>query len=239
MVGRSLLLRKLSHSDLLKATAKSHNELVREKRPMRFLIIDDDVSTQKLLQGILSPYGDCDLVPDGVEATNSFRLALEEGRPYGLIFLDIMMPGMDGHQTLDSIRKAERDYHIQDADSVNIVMITAVNDLSHCIKAFEEGCACYISKPFTPKRILEQVQLLLGEMRKKTASPKSIAGDRNKDGSAKESTVAYGHRNRYLITDDDGVCRAYPPTAIAPLPITGRKRSMRFDFPWKTARCST
>ena len=58
---------------------------------MKFLIVDDDAACRELLRVILSPYGHCDLALDGSEAVDAFRLALEDGSPYDLVCLDIML----------------------------------------------------------------------------------------------------------------------------------------------------
>ena len=52
---------------------------------------------------MLAPVADCDFAYDGSEAVDVVRLAIEDRTPYDLICLDIMMPGMDGHQALAAI----------------------------------------------------------------------------------------------------------------------------------------
>jgi len=65
---------------------------------VRFLIVDDDPICRELLRSIFSHYGDCDAAFDGSEAVDAVRLAIEDAHPYDLICLDIMMPGVDGHE---------------------------------------------------------------------------------------------------------------------------------------------
>ena len=70
---------------------------------MRILLAEDNFVTRKLMVAILSQYGECDVAVDGMEAVDAFLMALEDGKPYDLICLDIMMPVMDGFQALVGI----------------------------------------------------------------------------------------------------------------------------------------
>ena len=76
---------------------------------MRVLIVEDDFVARRVLKEILSPYGECDIVVDGEEAVQAFRLAWEDEEPYDLICMDIMMPNVDGHESLKRIRLIEQE----------------------------------------------------------------------------------------------------------------------------------
>ncbi|MCA1987263.1 MAG: response regulator, partial [Desulfovibrio sp.] len=65
---------------------------------MRVLIVEDDFTSRKLMQTILSPYGDCDVAVNGREAVEAFQNALNSAKPYDLVCMDIMMPEMDGQE---------------------------------------------------------------------------------------------------------------------------------------------
>lgn len=127
---------------------------------MKFLIVDDDKLCRMLLESMLSPLGTCHTAYDGSEAINAFRVALDEGEPYDLVCLDIMMPSMDGHQVLDMIREIERRRGILGSDGVKVIMTTALCDSKHCIRAFREGCESYLTKPIREEQLLEQVRSL-------------------------------------------------------------------------------
>ena len=71
----------------------------------RFLIVNDDALCGTLLAAMLSPFGQCHFAYDGHEAVDAVRLALEDGRPYDAICLDIMMPHMNGHDALAAVRQ--------------------------------------------------------------------------------------------------------------------------------------
>jgi two-component system chemotaxis response regulator CheY len=113
----------------------------------RFLIVDDDPVCRELLRDLLRSRGACDVAYDGQEAIEAIRLSLEDGRPYDLVCLDIMMPGTDGHDALRSIRQVEEEFGRLGSDGVKVIMTTALSESKHCIAAFKEGCESYITKP--------------------------------------------------------------------------------------------
>lgn len=159
----------------------------------RFLVIDDDAACRRLLSTILSSHGRCDTAFDGREGVGAFRMALDAAEPYDLICLDIMMPELDGHATLAAIRKIEHDQGILGSDGVKVIMTTALRDPKHCIQSFREGCESYLTKPIREAELLGQIKALLGVLTAKI--------------SADETPVDGPPSRRYLIVDDDGVCR--------------------------------
>lgn len=127
---------------------------------MRFLIAEDDLAAQKLVQRYLSEYGACDVASNGREAVNAHIDALNQKRPYDMVLLDIMMPGMNGHQVLEAIRRVENDHGINGLDAVKVIMITALGDSKNVIGAFREGCEAYIVKPVKKEKLYEEMEKL-------------------------------------------------------------------------------
>ncbi|MFP4509719.1 MAG: response regulator [Spirochaetota bacterium] len=131
---------------------------------MKFLLAEDDFGSRRLLQVLLNPYGDCDVVMDGVEAVEAFRLAWEDNEPYNAIFLDIMMPNLDGQEALRQIRAIEKELGIDGHGEVKVVMTTALEDPKNVVEAFYQGGATsYLVKPIeknTLKAELERLGLL-------------------------------------------------------------------------------
>jgi two-component system chemotaxis response regulator CheY len=115
---------------------------------MRILIVEDEFTSRKLLTALLSDFGECDTASDGVECVDAFRKALDEGRPYDLVCMDIMMPNKDGHQALKDIRAMEQSAGVAAADEAKVIMITALNDPKTVVRAYYKGgAAAYLPKP--------------------------------------------------------------------------------------------
>lgn len=130
---------------------------------MRILIAEDDFTSRKVILKFLSVYGECDVTVDGMEAIDAFMMALEEGDPYDLICLDVMMPVMDGYQALKSIRDIEKERNIPEDKKTKIIMTTALNEEKNVKKAFELGCTVYCAKPIDMvklKSTLEKLNLI-------------------------------------------------------------------------------
>ncbi len=128
---------------------------------MRILLAEDDYASRKFMDKYLSQYGDCDVMVDGEEAVNAFMMAMEDGEPYDLICLDVMMPVLDGYQVLKAIRNIEAERGIKKADRVKIIMTTALNEEKNVKKAFELECEAYCGKPIDVERF-DQVLGKLG-----------------------------------------------------------------------------
>ena len=127
---------------------------------MKCLIAEDDSVALKLLQIILSEVGECHAAVNGQEAVAAFKTALDQGELYDLLCLDIMMPEMDGHQVLQTIRKLEEAACMDDSARVKVIMITAMSDSNHVLAAFREGCEGYIVKPVEKTKLFEEMYKL-------------------------------------------------------------------------------
>ena len=126
---------------------------------MKILVAEDDFIARRILKDILSPLGDCDIVVDGEEAVQAFRLAIEDQMPYDLICLDIMMPNLDGREALKQIRKIETQQGIKPFDEVKVIMITALGDPKTVVEAFYKGGATsYIVKPIEKIKLLTEIR---------------------------------------------------------------------------------
>ena len=127
---------------------------------MRILIAEDDFASRKFLYKFLSSYGECDMTIDGSETLEAFSLAYEEGVPYELVCLDIMMPKMDGIKVLKAIREVEQGLGISEKERVKIIMTTALNDVKNVYDSFETGCQAYASKPINTHKLIEVMKKL-------------------------------------------------------------------------------
>lgn len=117
----------------------------------RVLVVDDNITNLRVAQGILTPYG------MRVDAADSGREALERVREttYDLIFMDHMMPDMDGVETTAHIRALDMPY----CRTVPIVALTANAMFDAREKFIRQGMTDFLAKPIElPKlhRILKK-----------------------------------------------------------------------------------
>lgn len=128
---------------------------------MKCLIAEDHLLSRRILKELLSSQFDCDVAVNGQEAIDSFRLAHESKRPYDVIFLDIMMPEVDGLEALQSIRAMERQMDIPHNLAVKVVMTTALDDPHTVIRSFNECQAdAYIVKPLSRHKLVKELRAL-------------------------------------------------------------------------------
>lgn len=127
---------------------------------MKILIAEDDFVSRRLLASYLTPYGPCDLANNGEEAIDSSRKMIEEGKPYDLICLDIMMPNLDGQKALKEIRRIESERGLSRPQGSKIIMTTALSDINNMWQAFSEHCDAYLVKPIRKEKLQEQLQAL-------------------------------------------------------------------------------
>lgn len=113
------------------------------------------------MQTYVQELGPTDVVVDGEEAIQAFRIAWEENDPYDVIFLDIMMPNIDGQEALKEIREIERSIGIHEKDQVKVIMTTALGDPRNVVEAYHKGAATsYLVKPIERQRLMEELDNL-------------------------------------------------------------------------------
>jgi two-component system, chemotaxis family, chemotaxis protein CheY len=127
---------------------------------MKFLVVEDDFFSRKLLNIQLSRYGQCDVAVNGKEAVQAVRNAFREGQPYDLICLDIAMPEMDGQEALRAIRELEKEVGHSGLDGVKIIMTTAFEDSKTIMTAFNSGCEAYLVKPINQAKLIAEMEKL-------------------------------------------------------------------------------
>ncbi|MBN1847439.1 MAG: response regulator [Deltaproteobacteria bacterium] len=128
---------------------------------MKMLIVDDNPVTSRLLKGILSAHGECDIAGDGKDAIQAFLAAHEKKKPYDLICMDIMMPKMDGNVALVQIRELEKKMGIKNTEEARVLMISDLSDGKSVTKAYYEGGATsYMVKPIEKDKLLDEIHEL-------------------------------------------------------------------------------
>ena len=127
---------------------------------MKTLIVEDDFTCRFLIQKLLEHYGQCHVAVNGKEAVQAVKAATDEGEPYDLICLDIMMPEMDGQAALKEIRGMEEAKGIRSTKGSKIVMTTALKDMKNISTAYNALCDGYLMKPIEKTKLID----LLGKL---------------------------------------------------------------------------
>ncbi|OHD53720.1 MAG: hypothetical protein A2Y33_07305 [Spirochaetes bacterium GWF1_51_8] len=120
-----------------------------DEKASKILICDDIAENRKLLASTIQRYTQYEIVITS-EGHNVVEMA-EQILP-DVILLDIMMPGMDGFEVNKQLKENPATAHIP------IIFITALGDTDSKVKAFENGGADYISKPFSPKEVIVRIK---------------------------------------------------------------------------------
>ena len=112
------------------------------------LLIDDDTELAAMLTEYLSRFG------FRVTAVHRGDTGLEAalGRPWSLVLLDVMLPGLDGFEVLRRIRAASQ---------VNVLLLTARGEDVDRIVGLEIGADDYLPKPFNPRELLARMKAIL------------------------------------------------------------------------------
>jgi DNA-binding NarL/FixJ family response regulator len=114
------------------------------------LVVDDN---PKYLKDALPMYGyDVTVAEDGIEA---LKILSAENTHFDLVLLDVMMPNMDGWDTLKAIRKNPKTEYLP------VIMITAVSEDQKIVSGLKIGADDYIVKPFILPNLLARIEAVL------------------------------------------------------------------------------
>lgn len=128
---------------------------------MKILIAEDDFVNRQILTSILSQFGTAEVAVNGLEAVQACRIALDEGEPYDLILMDIIMPHLSGQEALEHLRVMERERGVSAHDAMKVIMITSLDDPKNVSVAFYKGEALsYIVKPIDKGLLLAEIKKL-------------------------------------------------------------------------------
>jgi DNA-binding NtrC family response regulator len=112
------------------------------RRNASILVIDDEEIMREILETLLVREGYAvRLAPTGMDG-----LDLARSLPFDAVIVDMMMPGMDGLQFLDELRKLD--------EELPAIMITAFASMENAISAMKKGAFDYITKPFKNDEVL-------------------------------------------------------------------------------------
>ncbi len=124
---------------------------MQQERPL-ILIVDDETKIRRLVARNLEDYG-FDVIPaaDGFKAIEYFSSTSSEVKP-NLILMDVMMPGMDGFECAEKIRRLS---------DVPIIFLSARSERVSKVQGFDVGADDYITKPFSFEELVARIRAVL------------------------------------------------------------------------------
>lgn len=160
------------------------------------LIVDDEPSILQTLSGLLSDEGfEVSTAVNGYEA-----LKIIDSESPDLVLLDIWMPGIDGIETLQEIKKSNP--HIQ------VIIITGHGTIETAVRATKLGAFDLIEKPLSIDKVILAINNALNfrrleeenkYLRKKTLEKNSINGDCSKTKELKKNIAAAAPTDSYIL----------------------------------------
>lgn len=120
---------------------------------MDILIVDDEAYIQRSLSFVFRKEGyEVDVASDGEEGLIKVR----EFKPR-VIFIDVMMPKLNGFNTCKAIKSDEA------LKDIYVIMLTGKGQEIDKVRGLKEGADEFITKPFSPKEVVAKVKGILGD----------------------------------------------------------------------------
>jgi len=156
-------LRQLVEPSAGRAAARPERSAGRAERPVSgskglILVVDDDINNREILERRLHRDGYATRAAgNGQQALEALRP--EAGPPVDMVLLDVMMPVMDGHETL---RRLKADPATR---AVPVLMISALGEIDSVVRCIELGAEDYLPKPFEPVLLRARIGACLEKKR--------------------------------------------------------------------------
>jgi len=198
------------------------------------LIVDDDPTQRRLIQAVVEKSGFSTLQADSGDTALSMIFGAD-GQNIHVVLLDLVMPGMDGMETLKTVSEKRSE--------LPVIVLTGKGSIDTVVNAMQMGARDFIVKPASPERIVVSIRnalelnTLVGEvtrLKKKTEGSLTF-DDLVGSASSMRTVVAMGERGAkanipILITGESGVGKEVIARAI-------QGASERSDRPFVTVNC--
>jgi two-component system sensor histidine kinase/response regulator len=135
-------------------------------RGVRVLIVDDNRTNRRILEGMLKRWEmRTTSVEGGEEGITQLLVAWEAGDPFGLIISDLPMPGMDGFEFIERIRRKP------ELSTAMIMLLTSAGSRGDAARCEQLGISSYLMKPVRQSEMREAIARVLGAPQQKGAIP--------------------------------------------------------------------
>jgi signal transduction histidine kinase/CheY-like chemotaxis protein len=179
----SLPIQSLSIANTLNGGADSRSYIessttggtIRYTFPSARILVVDDISTNlKVALGLLSPYKtEVDTCLNGLKAIEHVKRSVEEKRKYDIVFMDHMMPEMDGIEATAAIRKFEfesEDSSEESGKKIPIIALTANAVVGMREMFVEKGFNDFLAKPIDVNKLDEMLNLWIPKEKREPAA---------------------------------------------------------------------
>jgi PAS domain S-box-containing protein len=172
---------------------KPEPELASGLSGIRVLVVDDNRTNRRILEGLLSNWGmKITLAADGNKALAALSAAYEKGEPFQLILTDMHMPKMDGFELIGRVKSEEK------LQTAAIMMLTSGGQRNDAARCEQLGVAAYLLKPVRRAELREAIERVLGS-----------AADLGQETLITEKTLEEGRDEdaalRILLAEDNAV----------------------------------
>lgn len=141
------------------------------------LIVDDEPRTHRLIARVLERNGYLtDVATDGPQALSAMA-----AKPYGLVLLDLLLPGLDGYEVL---RRA-----MAEDPARRVLVLSGVNEVESKVRCLQMGAVDYLPKPFALAELVVRVNVRMREREAHPADRWLVAGDARLDLQRRELVV--------------------------------------------------
>jgi signal transduction histidine kinase/DNA-binding response OmpR family regulator len=155
---------------------------------VRVLAVDDSAESREYISHVLTTFGfECEHACDGEEAVEKAEKARISGRPYDIIFMDYMMPKLDGIEAARKIREMT-------GENVSIVMVSMYDWKEFEHKAREAGIVKCVTKPISPSTVLDSISEVM---------PTCVIRKNSGDDNLAPPTVSFSGNTILLVEDID------------------------------------
>ena len=160
---------------------------------LRILVVDDNVTSRAILTRVLGGLG-CrvDEAENGERALDRLRQAAVANDPYRVALLDMQMPGMDGEQTAQEIKREDP------IRETVLVILTSMGKRGDASRLEALGVAGYLIKPLRRGQIVEVMLTVLGQSRRAAAAQPQLVT---------RHTLAERRATRILLAEDNPINR--------------------------------